>query len=395
MRHTVTFLLIALLLIGCNSVKRNQKFLARGNYDEAIELAVKKLQKDKYAEKNEEHIILLEEAFTKAVDRDQRRISFLKKENGLESLREVYYLYAGMERRQNLVRPLLPLEISSQGRNARFKIENYNNDLLAAKKRFGDKLYNRGESYLRTGDKLDARKAYNLLNELAELNLRPHDGVLANMIEEAIFKGTDFVFVTLNNRSGQIMPRRLEQELLDFNTYGLDDFWTEYHTERRNDIRYDYGIAFNFRQIDFSAERIAEREERRTKRIKDGWEYEKDRNGNIVKDENGDPVKLDVYKTVSAILTITEQYKAAVVGGNVVFRDLEARRDLDKFPIGTEFIFENVFATFTGDERALSDDDINLLKNRFIRFPSNSQLLLDAGENIKARLKEILKDNQY
>jgi hypothetical protein len=376
-------------------VKRNQKLLARGNYDQSIELAIKKLQKDKYAEKNEEHILLLEEAFTKAVERDQRRISFLKKENTLQGLREVYYLYDRLENRQELIIPLLPLEVGSKGRGAKIKIEDYSDALLAAKKRFGDKLYVQGEQYLRGGSKMDARKAYDVLNELAQLNLRPQDGVLANMLEEAIFKGTDFVFVSLNNRSGQIIPRRLEQELLDFNTYGLDHFWTEYHTERRNDLRYDFGIALNFRQIDFSPERIAEREERRTKRIKDGWEYKKDREGNIVKDENGDPIKLDIYKTVTAVLRITEQNKAAIVGGDVIFRDLEGRRDIDKFPLGTEFIFENVFATYSGDERALTDDDLILTRNRFVRFPSNSEMLLDAGDDIKARLKAILNDNHF
>ena len=205
--------------------------------------------------------------------------------------------------------------------------------------------------------------------------------------------GTDFVFVTLNNRSGQIMPRQLERELLDFNTYGLDNFWTQYHNERNPNIDYDYGIALNFRQIEFSPERISEKEVRRTKRIKDGWEYKRNREGKIMKDEEGNPIKVDIYTTVSAILTITEQFKAATVGGNVVYRDLNQGRDIDRSPMGTEFIFENVFATFRGDERALSDDDLLLVENRFVPFPNNAQLLLDASDDIKGRLKEILRNN--
>ena len=191
------------------------------------------------------------------------------------------------------------------------------------------------------------------------------------------------------------MPRRLERELLDFNTYELDDFWTEYHNERQQNIPYSYGVALNFRQIEFSPERISEREERRTKRIKDGWEYKKDRNGEIVHDENGDPIKIDIYNTVSAIMTVTEQYKAAIVGGNVVYRDLVNRRDINTFPMSTEFIFENVFASYLGDERALSDDDLEIVNNRFVQFPTNAQLLLDASDDIKLRLREILKDNSF
>ncbi|MCW5519604.1 hypothetical protein J1N09_07130 [Aureitalea sp. L0-47] len=392
MRTTITLILATLLLIGCNSVKRNQKFLSQGNYDQAIELAVKKLQKDKKAPKNEEHIVLLEEAFKKAVAEDQRRISFLKKENNLKSKRDVYYLYLDLERRQRWIRPLLPLNVPSENREAKFKFKEYTDATLDAKKVLGDALWSQSVRFLDSNDKMQARRAFDLLNELQDL--RGSDSGITAMIEDAIYIGTDFVFVTLNNRSGQIMPRRLEQELLDFNTYGLDSFWTEYHSERDQRIDYDYGIALNFRVIEFSPERISEREERRTKRVKDGWEYKKDSEGNFVLDEDGKKIKVDVYKTVSAMMLITEQFKAANVGGNVVYRDLQRGRDMDEFPLGTEFIFENVFATYRGDERALSDDDLILMDNRFIPFPSNAQLLLDASDNIKGRLKEILRDNR-
>jgi hypothetical protein len=380
-----------LLLSGCNSVKRNQKFLAQGNYNQAIGLAVKKLQKDKTHTKNEEHILLLEEAFKKVVDEDMRQINVLKKENNLKSKRDLYYVYQGLEHRQQLIRPLLPLYIPSENRNARFRIKDYTDDAIAAKQVLGDALWNQSDRFLQSNDKMQARRAYDLLSELQNLGLG-YMG-LSDKMDDALYLGTNFVFVTLNNRSGQIMPRQLERELLDFNTYGLDNFWTQYHNERMQEIDYDFGIALNFRQIEFSPERISEKEVRRTKRIKDGWEYKRDKNGKIVEDEEGNPIKVDVYTTVSAILTITEQFKAATVGGNVVYRDMNQGRDIDRFPLGTEFIFENVFATFRGDERALSDDDLILTENRFIPFPNNAQLLLDAGDNIKGRLKEILANN--
>ena len=44
------------LLFSCNSVKRTQKYVAKGDYDKAISLAVKKLQKDKNAKEYDGHI---------------------------------------------------------------------------------------------------------------------------------------------------------------------------------------------------------------------------------------------------------------------------------------------------------------------------------------------------
>ncbi|MAP54073.1 MAG: hypothetical protein CL605_04150 [Altibacter sp.] len=382
---------MALLLASCNSVKRNQKFVAQGNYDQAIELAVKKLQKNRDSDKSDAHIVLLEEAFVKAVDDDTRRIAFLKKENNPAASREIYHLYRDLEFRQNLIRPLLPLYSDVLGRNAKFKLVDYSVELIAAKQAYIAYLYTEADAYMDRQQIADYRTAYHIYCEIDEL--QPNYKDVKRLKEEAHYYGTDFVFVSLNNRSGQIIPHQLERELLDFNTYGLDDFWTEYHNERQQNIQYNLGIVLNLRDIAIAPERIFEKEVIRKKRIQDGWEYRLDRNGAIVKDSLGNPIKIDKFTNVEARLFITEQSKSVLVAGNVVYRDLIARRDLNDFPLSSEFIFENIFATYQGDKRALEDEDWNLINNRYVPFPSNSQMVLDAGEDIKLRLREILKNN--
>lgn len=391
MKKVLSTLVVVLLLVGCNSVKRNHKFLARGNYDQAIALAVKKLSKDKSSEKNDAHIALLEEAFKKASEEDTRRVAFLKKDKNPANIRELYFLYIDLENRQELVRPLLPLYSVSLDRKAKFEIANYNNELASSKKAYIEYLYAEASAYMKRQNIEDYRTAYNIYCEIEELHHNYLD--IQTLKEDAHFYGTNFVFVSLNNRSGQMIPFRLERELMDFNTYGLDDFWTEYHSDREQNINYNFGIALNFREIAISPERISDREEIRTKQIKTGWDFKRDRNGNIINDENGNPIKIDKFETVTARILISQQSKSVFVGGNVVYRDLVARRDLNNYPLSSEFIFENTFATFRGDERALTDEDLRLVRNRFIYFPSNEQMVLDAGTDIKVRLKEILKQH--
>ena len=391
MRNTITLFSLALLLVACNSVKRNQKFLAKGDYDRAIELAVKKIQKDKNSEKNKAHIVLLEEAFSKAVDDDTSRILFLKKEKNPATSREIYHLYTDLENRQQLIRPLLPLYSNETGRNAKFKLVDYSQDIITSKRAFTEYLYAEAQRYMNKRTIADYRTAYHVYCEIDELQSNYKD--VKKLKDDAHYYGTDFVFVSLNNRSGQIIPYRLERELLDFNTYGLDDFWTEYHSERQQDIDYNFGITLNFREIAISPERIFEKEELRKKTVKDGWEYKRDRNGDIVKDSIGNAIKIDKFVTVSARLLITAQTKSALVGGDVVYRDLIAQRDRNRYPLTTEFIFENRFATYHGDKRALDSEDWALINNRFIHFPSHEQMVFDAGEDIKIRLKDILKNN--
>jgi len=384
MKH-LTLLFSILLLVSCNSVKRNQKFLARGNYDQAIELAIKKIANDRNDRQVNEHIILLEEAYAKAVAEDKRRIAHLQNDTSPESIREIYLLYNRLENRQNRIRPLLPLE------SANFVLVNYTSKLVQAKNNFANSLYNEATHLMSRNSTMSYRDAHDLLSELKNVQSNYKD--VDRLLEDAHYYGTDFVLVALNNYSNIMIPRRLEEELLNFNTYNLDDFWTEYHSQRQNNIDYNFGITLNFREIGISPERISEKEYNRKKRVEDGWEYKTDRKGNKIKDEDGNFIKITLYKDVSARVTHTIQTKSVVVGGEVIYRDLSSGRNIDKESLATEFIFENIFAKYRGDERALTDEDMRLLRNNFVPFPNNAQMVLDAGDEIKGRLQEILKNS--
>ncbi len=390
MRTTITLVLAALTLWSCNSVKRNQKFLAQGNYDQAIYLAVKKLKKGKSSSKNDMHIELLQQAFAKAAEDDERRISFLEKDNQPSHSKEIFFRYLDLRERQDLLRPLLPLT-DSQGKTARFKLKDYTHDIIEAKDNYIAYSYDEAAGYLNRNTTLDARTAYNIYCEIEELQQNYKD--VRQLKDQSKFLGTDFVHVELRNRSGQIIPRRLERELLNFDTYDLDDFWTEYHEDRRGDIDYQFGIRMNFDEIAISPERISETEYRRRKRIRDGWRYQLDRDGNVMKDSLGNDIKIDNYIFVTARVMYTTQTKSVLVGGNVQYRDLVQGRDMGNHPLASEFIFENEFAKFRGDERALNEEDLKFLEYDFIPFPTNEQMVLDAGNDIKIRLKDILKSN--
>ena len=88
MKQLAIILSVVLALSSCNSVKRNQKMLLQGNYDQAIDLAVKKIANDRNDQQVNEHIVLLEEAFAKAVSEDNRRITYLQNNPSPEATRE-------------------------------------------------------------------------------------------------------------------------------------------------------------------------------------------------------------------------------------------------------------------------------------------------------------------
>ena len=393
MKKVLLILLLGTVFTACNSVKVNQKHIDNGNYNEAISVAIKQLQKSKTSSKSDAHIVLLEKAFKKAVDKDKNDISFYKKQHNPAEAKNTYYKYKGLIDRQATIQQLLPLYSTSLKRNAKFKMENYSDKFAVAKQNYSDYLYDMGITYMKFNNTLDFRKAYDVFNELSGISPNYEDTY--NLKEEAYFKGTDFIFVQLINRTFQIIPRDLESSLLSFNTSDLGNYWTEFHSQRQKDISYNYGVDLFFETIEFSPERIKEEEIKRSRRIKDGWEYQKDRNGNFVLDDKGNKIKKDIYITVKATLYQTVQTKSVLVGSTTVFKDFTSKREINRFPLTTEFVFENIFATYRGDKRALSTDDLNIIRNKFVYFPKNEQMLFDAGEDLKLQLITILKDNSF
>jgi hypothetical protein len=391
MKKALLMLILATVFVACSSVKRSQKELNRGNYVEAMDLAVKKLQKDKTNKRSQELIPILEDAFAKHTDDALRKINLLEQTGNPASKRDILMLYTRLDHMQNRIRPLLPLYVGA--REARFEMQDYSGKLVEAKQDYVAFLYQRAQTMMAANNKLEYRNAHKTLNELQKLspNYRDTD----QLLREAHYHGTDFVFVEIKNSTNLMIPHRLERDLLDFNTYRLDDFWTEYHSINRRDIDYDFEVLLQFRDIMISPERVHEREVRLERKILDGYTYEIDRSGNYVLDSLGNRKRIDRYLVVKGILYETTQSKAIAVNGMVDYYDVQRRQLMNSHPLETEFIFENVFATFKGDDRVLTSDDRRLLRNRPVPFPSNEQMLFDASSEIKNRLSAILKRNKF
>lgn len=390
MRFILFIVLSAVISISCSSVKRTQKYTAKGQYDKAIDLAVKKLQQNRNSKNSATHMATIEDAFSKAVKEDLRNISRYKKENNSSSIKNTYYTYLALEERQNKLRALLPFP-NSRGKE-KIVLQNYDYEIVASKNAYLSVLYDEGTAFMNRRNKQDYRNAHHVFSELN--TIEPNYKNVHQLLDDALFQGTDFVLVKLNNHSGKIIPTRLQQELLDFNTYQLDDFWTEYHASENRKINYAYEINFDFRTIEISPERMIEKEYVRQKQLKNE-DFRRDRAGNIMKDSLGNPIKIITYKDVEAKIDLTTQQKSVLVGGTVVYFDIERNRQINSYPLATEFIFENIFAKYTGDKEALNDDDLIYIRNKFVPYPTNEQMVLDAGQDIKNNLKNILRRNKF
>jgi hypothetical protein len=320
------------------------------------------------------------------VERDLNDINHLKKDNNPDQYRQIYETYQALNSRQEAIKPVLPLQ--ANGKTVKFKFNDYSNSILEYREKTSDYLYEQGLKLLESDEKRILREAYDIFNYIERINPNYED--TRELMEEAHQRGTNYVMVSIENQTYQIIPRRLEDDLLNFNTYGLNQFWTVYHANANPEIQYDYAMQLQLKQINISPEQIREREYLREREIVDGWEYKLDRNGNVMKDSLGNDIKLDKIVKVRARLFEVVQTKSSQIIGDVVYVDLLSNQVINSFPIDSGFVFENLFATFRGDERALLNEDRDLVRNRRVPFPSSEQMVYDTGEDLKAKLKNII-----
>ncbi len=385
---------ILLVLISCSGVKKTQRAVNTGNYLNAINIAAKKLSDNKSKKGNQSYILLLEDAFQKNTERELEHIAFLKKDGNPANLEAIYKAYNNLNGIQEMIRPLLPLQIYEENRNARFSFENYGNDIVSTKEELSKYLYDNAVSLLNNASsKWDYRKSYDDFIYLNEINPGYSDS--KTKMEEAYAKGLDYVKVGMINNSEKIIPAKLEEELLNFNTLGLEDKWTKYHTNALSNINYNYDMKVSFEQIDISPEQVSEKQIIKEKQIKDGYQYVLDNNGNVVKDSLGNKIKIDKFKTVTCNFYQFTQFKTAQVTGFVSYWDLDTKQQINSYPLTSEFVFEHVYANYDGDKRALDNDLVALLKLAAVPFPSNEQMVYDAGEDLKERLKGIITKHKF
>lgn len=388
----ITLLALTFLLIACGS-GNIEKLISNGNYDAAINKAISKLSKNKDAKGKQDYVYLLQEVYAKANDRDLTQIDRLVKEASASNFEKVYNLYLGLQSRQDKVNQILPLKLIKEGRNATFNRTDYTDDIISSKNGLSSYLYANSIKLLESKNKIDFRQAYDDLIYLDKLN--PNFKDVRKKIDEAQYKGTDFVHVYTKNETNMVIPVRLQDDLLNFGTYGLNDKWTVYHNNKQKNITYDFGMLVNFRQINISPEQIKEKEFIKEKQIKDGTKTLLDNNGNIVKDSLGNPIKVDNFKTVKVNIYEFRQFKSVQVTAKVDYVDYRNNQLIESFPLASEFVFENIYSTFNGDKRACETDYYHFFDQRAVQFPSNEQMVFDSGEDLKAKLKDIISRNRF
>lgn len=377
-----TGILFMLVNTGC---KVAEKELRKGNYDDAIDICVKRLidNPDK-----SEYTLLLEEAFYRANSEDLATVKAMHTEGRPDRWEDVYHIYERIQVRQQKIKPLLPLYVGAEERDAEFAFVDAIGELNNAKKSAASYWYALGSEQLAVGEMYKAREAYYTLSNIYRFYSTYKD--LDKLTDQAKALGTaDAVFV-LTNRSDGNYNFSVQQALDRFSILEDNGNWYRVYNALPQEEA-EFTIELIVRSVQAYPEKVSSNRYQESKEIIDGYTYVYDAQGNILLDSLGNPVKEPDYKTVTAWVTETWQEKVASVSGELLYKD-HSGRVLRSIPMRSDAVFQNYYAVVSGFYEALSPPSKQKIGGQPLPFPDDDDLLLDAVKQLQCNVDDVLED---
>ncbi len=389
MKQTIILIATAatLILSSCANV---EKLVDRGEYDQAIHIATKKLAGKK--NKKEKYVKAAEEAFAKITRRDMDRISRLKERDGLNDWKKIYTISSDMQRRQRKIEPLLPL-IDMDGYHAGFKFVRAEVIIDQARNEISSRLYEVGRNYLaaaQVDDKIAARHAYENFREIGQYKANYKD--THALLKRALDLGTTHVLIKMENKSPYIFPGVLEDEILRFYRTGRQSKWKQFYMDEKQAPRIDVFSRIAIRDLQISPEQQQEVIHHFVKQIQEEH-IARDENGRAMVDSSGNNIIVYVPKEIEAEVVEINQFKEAVLSMTVELFDYNSKTLLDRERFDAVGQFDNKACRIFGDRRAIRGNWLTLGAPQ--PFPTDEALVVLAAEQLKDRIGDVIVDFDY
>ncbi|MBL4653357.1 MAG: hypothetical protein JKY53_10930 [Flavobacteriales bacterium] len=379
MKQLVYFLFAVIILMSCHGA---QKAMQKGQYDTAINKAIKKLQKKP---SDPEHLQVIELSFNKAVEQDNRKIAFLKKEGRPDNWDKINAIYIRLSGRQERVSKLMNIPTG-------IEFQNYDADIIGSKEKAAEYYYVHAEQLLKTNDRKDARSAHAELLRVKGYynNFRDVDALIVQAKE----LGTSNVLFKMKNATGVPLPPQFEKDLKKISLTELNKNWLRYYNTKQPDLYFDYTILVNMKVITVSPESEKQLIYEEKKKVRDGWEYVLDDGGNVTKDTLGNDVKVPKYKVIKCTVVEKNQSKKAMISGSIDYINNRSNELIKTDPITAETFWSHRSGIANGDVNALKPETKKIIGIPPARFPNDFSMLGDAGETLKRMTKDIIYQNK-
>jgi hypothetical protein len=380
MKHILQTLLFAILLSACGSSKT---YLERENIDKALLDAVKKLNKNGADVEASQALPILYSSILKS---HQAKIKSYQTGNDLARWDKILAEYNYLEEAYNSIINSTPA----------FKLvtpENFSTALLEAKQNAAEDYYNAAESYLEKNGRENAKKSYSFFKK-SDKYIPGYRDVQAKMneaYENAI------VIVVINpvqddrfffnsgwgnagyDYSNEYFQRTLVRDLAYYNNSNNKNyparFYSDWEASREN-ILPDWIVDLRLRNMNLPQP--------------SNYTYRRERSAQV---QNGsDTLGKPIYKTVYATLNITKMSFTANADMEVSIKDMATSKSISYRSFREDYRWQEERASYSGDNRALSSEDWQIINNNNFYTPRREDVL---NELYKKIYPQVLNNIKY
>jgi hypothetical protein len=375
------FLLCLPFVFSCKSAS---KAYEQGDYANAVERSIKKLQKNPGDREARE---LLQSSYQFAVEKHEEQVRILSNSSSDRKWEQMLNEYNSLQRLYNMIRPYPTASAAVHARDYSSYIETYRG-------KAADVHFDKGLKWLDEGTRLAAREAYQEFR--SALYFKPDDINTQKQMqlayESALVRVVVLPIDAINGNSyysnNSYQTRNLQEQLVRNLNLRCSDNFVKFFS------------SLDARDAGFKADEVLEM---RMGRINIGQPYDQQQSRQVSKEVVSKEI---VYRKDSIVKEYTKVYATI----NAIDRTLVSNGDL--FVTGRDergrilwsdtFVGEHrwntEFATYTGDERALSDNDKTLV-NRKPKTPPQpdyivNQIFYQIESNLVNRLRTYYQQYQ-
>lgn len=344
------------MMIGCRSAL---KLYQKGKYDEAVEVAAKKLQKDPDNLSLQNTII---EAYRYAVNDHESAIASYEASNNDLKWEWIYNEYASLQRLYDAI-------YRSPQVYQLVQPADYSSSLITYAEKAGEAHFERGLAWMRNYDKESFKNAYSEFQ--TALKFIPGDQEVISRMNEAYGLAiTNVVILPVTRYDFQ------------FSSYNYD--YNNYNDRLISDLKYNSGNPFvtfyspaEARNLNVRVDRVIELQMQnvligRVSETRKAREVSKEVVTREITYKPDSVVK--VYGTVKAKVNTVERARHSEGSMLITIRN-ESGRILWTDVLSSHDDWYSVFTTYTGDDRALSDSDKKFLTRKEEFLPSEGDVI--------------------
>ncbi len=359
---TKIYTLIAFSLLSLAACKSATKAFDHGDYTNAIEKAVKKLQKDPH---DAEMKSVLQQAYKYAVSQHQEQIRILSGSTADNRWEQIYFQYNQLQGLYNKIQ-------QSPAAMQAAKPVNYAEHVNTYRDKTAEAYYERGMVLLNKDD--DERRSYReaYYEFRNALKYKPNDRTITDKLNEAKDLATINVLIAPMDRQGGFLYS---------NNHQIKNFQNDVLRNIRNNINYEFVNFYTEWDNRNNTKRPDEVLDLRIGNFQMGRPYDENKTREVSKEVvvkervySKDSVVKE-YAKVYAKITTTKRTLVSTADLQLTTTDPE-NRVLWSDLLRSEHRWISEFATYTGDERALSESDKALL-NRQDRTPPREEEVVD------------------